>query len=196
MPARRFSRLTAHRPRYADVAATLALVFAMSGTAYAVVTTVPANSVNTAAIQNKAVTTPKIASEAVSNDKIAPAAVTGGKIATGAVSGGKVAANAITGGKVKNHSLTLADLAGSSLVGPISFTFAAHGCGNLILAVPGARVGQMAVFNWVGTSNPPAGIMVGPLKVVATGRVITSACNLTGHTITGNKVKVRVTTLS
>jgi len=196
MPARRFPRLTGYRPRYADVAATLALVFAMGGTAYAVVTTVPANSVNTAAIQNHAVTTPKLADEAVSNAKIAPAAVTGGKIATGAVTNSNVAGNAITGTKVRNHSLTVADLAGASLVGPISFRYSAHTCGNLVLAVPGARVGQMAVFNWVGTSNPPAGLMVGPLKVIATGRIVTSACNLTGHVITGKSVKVRVTTLS
>ena len=195
MPARRFPRLTAYRPRYADVAATLALVFAMGGTAYAV-TALDPNSVYTAAIQNKAVTAPKIATEAVTNPKIAPGAVTGGKLAAGAVTGSKVGANAITGGKVLNHSLTVADLAGSSHTGAISFSLSAHGCGNLILSVSGARVGQMAVFNWVGTSNPPAGVMIGPLKVVQTGRVVASACNLTGHNITGSNVKVRVTTLS
>jgi len=184
MSARPFVKILSRRPRYADVAATLALVFAMGGTAYAV-TALPPDSVYTGAIQGLAVTTPKLADEAVSNRKIAP----------GAVTGGKVAADAITGSKVKNHSLTVADLAGSSHVGPISFAFSAHGCGNLILSVPGARVGQMALFNWVGTGNPPVGLVVGPLKVVATGRVVTSACNLTGHSIRGSNVKVRVTTL-
>ena len=186
MSARRFIKVPG-RVRYADVAATLALVIAVSGgTAYAVVTTVPPNSVNTAAIQAKAVTQPKLATEAVSADKIEPAAVTHGKLA----------ANAVTGGDVLNHSLTLADLAGSALAGPISFSLAAHGCGYLVLKVPGAKVGQTAIFTWVGTSNPPQGVMVGPLKVVKTGRVVTSACNLTGHKIVGTNVKVRVTTLS
>ena len=132
MSARRFIKVPG-RVRYADVAATLALVIAVSGgTAYAVVTTVPPDSVNTAAIQVKAVTQPKLATEAVSADKIEPAAVTHGKLA----------ANAVTGGDVLNHSLTLADLAGSTLAGPISFSLAAHGCGYLVLNVPGAKVGQ------------------------------------------------------
>jgi len=166
----------------------------MGGTAYAY-TALDPNSVYTAAIQNHAVTSPKLATEAVSSDKIESGAVTSGKLAVGAVTGSRVGANAITGGKVLNHSLTVADLAGSSLTGPISFRLTAHGCGNLVLKVPGARVGQTAVFTWVGTSNPPAGVMVGPLKVVATGRVVASACNLTGHVIRGSNVKVRVTTL-
>jgi len=194
MPVRAFRKLS-YRPRYADVAATLALVFAMGGTAYAVTALEP-NSVYTAAIQKRAVTTPKIATGAVSNAKIGAGAVTAGKLATGAVTGSKVAANAITGGKVLNHSLTVADLAGSSHTGTISFALSANGCGNLILSVAGARVGQMAVFNWVGTSNPPAGVMIGPLKVVATGRVIASACNLTDQAISASGLSVRVTTLS
>lgn len=173
MSARRFLR----RPTYADVAATLALVFAMSGTAFAVTATVAdPGSVDTAAIQNLAVTTPKLADEAATSAKIAP--------------------NAVTGAKVKNLSLTSADLAGVSLTGPINFTLAAHACGYVFLNVPGAKVGQLAVLNWVGTSNPPQGIMVGPLKVVSVGHARASFCNLTGHKIIGTGVKVRVTTLT
>jgi len=185
MSARRFPRITGFRPRYADVAATLALVFAMGGTAYAV-SSLPNGSVSTAAIQNHAVTHPKIATEAVDATNIVP----------GAVTHGKIAANAITGGDVLNHSLRTADLAGASVTGPISFTLSAHSCGYLTLAVSGAKVGQTAILTWVGTSNPPAGVVTGPLKVVKTGRVVTSACNLTGHKIVGTGVKVRVTTLS
>jgi len=194
MSARAFAKMS-YRPRYADVAATLALVFAMGGTAYAVTALEP-NSVYTAAIQKRAVTAPKIATGAVSNTKIAAGAVTGGKVAEGAITGSKVAANAITGGKVLNHSLTVADLAGSSHTGSISFSLSPNGCGNLLLSVPGAKVGQMAVFNWVGTDNPPAGVMIGPLKVTGAGRIVASACNLTDQPISKSGLNVRVTTLS
>lgn len=183
------------RPRYADVAATLALVFAMSGTAFAVATVADPNSVDTAAIQNLAVTTPKIANEAVGNAKIEPGAVSAGKLASGAVTHAKIAANSVTGGDVSNHSLTLSDLAGVSPTGSISFSLTAHGCGYLHFTVSGAKVGQTAVMTWVGTSNPPQGVMVGPLKVVSTGHVVASACNVTGHKIAGSKVRVRITTL-
>lgn len=185
------------RPRYADVAATLALVFAMSGTAYAAVAMVAdPNSVDTAAIQAKAVTTPKLANEAVSEAQIAPGAVSEGKLAGGSVTHAKIGSNAVTGGNVANHSLTLSDLAGAGTTGSISFSLSAHGCGYLRFSVAGARVGQAAVMTWVGTTNPPQGVMVGPLKVVATGHAVASACNVTGHKIAGSRVKVRITTLS
>jgi len=208
------ARLSIRRPRYADVAATLALVFAMSGTAYAVSTVVDPNSVDTAAIQALAVTNPKIANEAVSASKIEPGAVIAGKIAAaavthdkigaaavgagnlanGSVTHAKIAGNSVTGGDVLNHSLSLADLAGANVTGPVSFSFAAHGCGYLVFSVSGARVGQAAIMTWVGTTNPPAGVVVGPLKVVKTGRVVASACNMTGHRVSASRVTVRVTT--
>lgn len=169
------SRPSLRRPRYADVAATLALLVATSGTAYATTIADP-GSVNTAALQDRAVTAPKIASEAVVNRAVAP--------------------NAITGSNVAGHSLALSDLAGASITGPISFSLTSHGCGFLNLSVPGAQVGQAAVLTWVGTANPPQGVVLGPLKVVGTGRVVASACDVTGHAITASSVRVRVVTLS
>lgn len=168
-------RLSLPRPGYAEITATLALVVAMSGTAYAA-TIAPPGSVNTAALQDGAVTTPKLASEAVSHAKIAPAAVTGADVA--------------------DHALTLADLAGTNLTGSISFTLLAHRCGNLTLGVAGAKVGQAAVLSWVGTSSPPQGVVLGPLKVVAAGSIVTNACNMTGSDISASGVRVRVITLS
>lgn len=184
-----------HRPRYADVAATLALVLATGGGAYAVATVVAPDSVDTAAIQNHAVTSPKLATESVSSDKIAPGAVGSGKLADGAVTHSDIAAGAITGADIANHSLSLSDLAGASASGAINFSLAAHRCGYLTLAVPGARVGQAALFTWTGTTNPPQGIMVGPLKVTRAGHLVASACNDTGRRIIGRGVRVRVITL-
>ena len=56
-------------PAYADVAATLALIFALSGTAYAVAA-LPPNSVDTQAIQDEAVTAPKIKTGTVNSSRI------------------------------------------------------------------------------------------------------------------------------
>ena len=63
-------RLRVRRPRYAEVAATLALFMSMAGTTYAVANTLPANSVDTQAIQDQAVTGPKIALDAVTGDRV------------------------------------------------------------------------------------------------------------------------------
>ena len=110
MSFRRFVR----RPHYADFAATLALVLALSGTAYAVTTVVDPNSVDTAAIQDHAVTSPKLASEAVTSDKISP------------------------------RSVSVADLAGNDATTALSFSLPSHSCGYLSISVPGATVGQVS----------------------------------------------------
>ena len=164
MPSLRIPRL-----RYADVAATLALVLSMSGTAYAVAT------VGTSDIKNLAVTTPKLAD--------------------GAVTRAKVADNAVTGAKVANHTLRLSDMSGADATGAISFSLAANSCGYLTLNLTGAKVGQMAVLTWTGTTNPPSGVVLGPLKVVKAGQIVASACNLTDSQITESNVGVRVVTL-
>lgn len=164
------------RPRYAEIAATLAIVLATSGTAVAAARVAAPDSVNTAAIRDGAVTAPKIAS--------------------GAVVRAKIASSAVTGSKVADHSLTLADLAGTNVAGSISFALAANSCGYLRLSVAGARVGQAAVLTWRGTTDPPAGVMIGPLEVVSTGHVVASACNITGSDINRSGVGVRVITLS
>jgi hypothetical protein len=173
------------RPRYADVAATLALLVAMGGTAYAV-TPLDPDSVYTAAIQNHAVTTPKLADEAVSSAKIVP----------GAVTHGKLAANSVTGGDVQDHTLQLADMTGVDRSGTISFTLAAHSCGYISYGVSGAKVGQAALLTFKGTNNPPKGILFGPLKVVAAGKLVSTACNLRAIKVVAQNIGVRVITLS
>ena len=88
------------RPRYADVAATLALVFALGGTAYAV-TALPRNSVSTRSIQNGAVTNPKIAANTIQT----------GRIKNGAVTNPKIAANTIQTSRIKDGTVTGVDVA-------------------------------------------------------------------------------------
>ena len=126
---------THRRPGYASVAATLALVFSLGGTAFAVADVVAPNSVNTAAIQNHAVTSPKLAAEAVSNNKIEPGAVTGDKLAPGTITGDKLAPGTVTGDEIAPLAVTNANL-GSNAV-----TSAKLGAG----AVTNSRLGAGAV---------------------------------------------------
>ncbi|WP_148611580.1 hypothetical protein [Nocardioides rubriscoriae] len=81
------------------VLSALALLVAMSGTAYAVAN----GSIRTKALANGAVTTPKIKNGAVTTPKLK----------RGAVTSPKLGRNAVTGAAVKDGSLRLADLGGS-----------------------------------------------------------------------------------
>jgi hypothetical protein len=111
-------------PRYADVVATLALFFALGGTAYAV-TQIDPDSVYTNAIQNKAVTLAKLHNNAVNSDKVVDGAITSlditnesltsSDLATDSVSATEVADNSIDSGEISNDSLLASDLAGSSV---------------------------------------------------------------------------------
>jgi hypothetical protein len=185
---------TFRRPRYADVTATLALLFALGGTAYAV-TPLDPDSVTTITIVDGAVTTPKIASEAVSNAKIAPAAVTSGKIADGTIAGSDLAGNSVSGAKVAAESLTLADLKGINQTGFISFTINAHSCGKLTFGVSGAVPGQAALLTWMATGDSiPTKIVVGPLEVVDSATVVGYACNNSSRAVSRTHLGVRIVT--
>jgi hypothetical protein len=83
---------------YANVAATLALVVAMGGGAYAA--SLPRGSVGTAQLQNGAVTSPKIAAKAVKTAKVKNGAITTSKIATDAVTSTKVKDESIYGNDI------------------------------------------------------------------------------------------------
>jgi hypothetical protein len=204
------------RPRYADVAATLALIFAMSGTAYAVAT------VHTSDIVNGAVTTPKLADGAVTNPKIAAAAVGSGKLADGAVATVKLADGSVTSGKLADgsvsnfklaagsvthsklglnsidgsnvaaDSLALADLQGINRSGAIGFTLNANACGKLTYGVSGATAGQAALLTF--TTPPPTHVMFGPLQVVDATHIIDYACNMSGSQVTVSNLGVRLVT--
>jgi hypothetical protein len=103
-----------HRPSPAMVVASLALVFAMGGTTWAV-TSLPANSVGIAQLRTGAVTNTKIGSRAVSNAKLRAASVSATKIAKDAVTGGDVKNGALTGFDLKDNTLTGTQVAESKL---------------------------------------------------------------------------------
>ena len=154
-------RLRFRRPRYADVAATVALVFALSGTAYAV-TTLPRNSVGTRSIQNGAVTNPKIAANTIQTNRIKNGTVTGVDVANGSignadlgvdsVQASQIADNTIDGGEIIDNSLTGNDIAtgaiGNSELAPNSVTGANVAANSIGLAdLVGANVSGAISFN-------------------------------------------------
>jgi hypothetical protein len=122
----RIHRPQLHRPRYADVAATLALLLATSGTAYAV-TALPAHSVGPKQLRKAAVTRSKVAAHAVSARKLRAGAVTtlvlhdlavtSGKLSDGAVGTGKIADGAVTAGKLAPGAVAAGSLAAGAVGG-------------------------------------------------------------------------------
>lgn len=151
------------------VLSALALLVAMSGTAYAVANGsiktkhLAAGAVTTPKIKDRAVTTPKIKDGAVIAPKVGAGAVTGPKLGAGAVTetkvgdgavtGPKLAPNAVTGGAVEDGSLTLADLGGTvtdqvTLV-PAQVNVPAGECREIFLTLynpaPNGILGSMVV---------------------------------------------------
>jgi hypothetical protein len=160
------------RIRYADVAATIALIMACGGTAYAA-GVLPRHSVGT----------PQLKAGAVTTAKLHDASVTRSRLARGSVRSAAVA----------DDALRVADLAGTDISGGVSLSLAAGACTNVNLAVTGARPGQVAVFAWTGTSNP-SGLMSGPPRVSAANSVTVPMCNGSASTVTVTDAQVRIIT--
>ena len=159
-------RLPLRRPRYADVAATLALIIASTGTAYAAAT------IGTADIIDGAVTAPKLAPEAVTAAKLAP--------------------NSVGSGVVKTNSLTLSDIKGVDVKGTISLSVGGNTCGTITLAVAGAVAGQAGLLTW--TSTVPTHILIGPLMVADATHIKAVVCNLSSTPFSGTGIGVRIVT--
>jgi len=165
--------LRGYRPRYADVAATLALVLAMGGTAYAATSLGP-----------HTVGTPQLKSHAV----------TAGKLHTDAVTHRKVGSDAIDGSNVAANSLSLSDLRGADASGTISFALAANSCGSLNIAVSGAEVGQVVLFSFTGATAVPSTVAFGGAKVSTADTVVVRACNIDASTFTVSNLGIRIVT--
>lgn len=129
-------------------------------------------------IASLAVTNSKIASAAVTSSKIGTSAVTTNAIATGAVTANELASNAVTTVKIANDSVTLAKIAGGRATGNISITVAGGQCADGNIAVPGAQVGDLAVFNMAAAATVGANILIWPIKVSSAGNVFTRFCNI------------------
>lgn len=105
------------RLSYANVVATAALFFALSGGVVYAASTLDKNEVKSKNIAANAVTARAIAKKAVKAQKLANNAVTARSLAANAVTGAKIKKEAVTGGKVKKATLTRANLAAGTLAG-------------------------------------------------------------------------------
>jgi hypothetical protein len=88
---------------YANVAATLALVLALSGTAYAA--SLGKDTVGSKQIKNNSVSTKDVKDKSLTGDDVADGSVTGADVADGSLSGGDLAGNSITGAQVNEGTL-------------------------------------------------------------------------------------------
>ncbi len=132
------------------IVSTVALVFALGGTGYAL-TALPKDSVGTTQIKNSAVTKAKIKNSAVTGAKIKNSAVTGAKIKNSAVTGAKIKNSAVTGAKIKNGTIESVDLAsGVSVSGAVGATGAAGATG---------AVGAVGATGATGATGPTASAM-------------------------------------
>jgi hypothetical protein len=215
--------LRLRRPRYADVAATVALLLSMGGTAYAATALAPntvgtpqlkdhavtaiklhagavtpanlaAGAVTDVGLADAAVTNTKLADGAVTNTKIADGAVTNFKIAPGSVTHSKLGADSIDGSNVAANSLSLADMVGADISGGISFSLGAGKCGSLALGVSGAQVGQVVLFSFKGDVAVPSSVTFGGTKVTSAGHVTVFACNHAASTVSVTNLGIRVIT--
>jgi hypothetical protein len=200
------------RIRYADVVATLALIMASGGTAYAA-TALPRNSVGTpqlqaeavtaAKVHDRAVTGPKLRRSAVTSDKVADGSITRGDLAAGAVGTDqladasittvKVGAGQITEGHlfpgsvgppaVTDESLTLADLAGGQN-NPLTagFVMEPESCLGFG-ALPVPGAQQGQLVTAGWLQAPPEGAVIASTRVSGPNAVALSVCNLTSGNI-------------
>ena len=198
--------------RYADVAATLALIVASGGTAYAA--TLPRNSVGTPQLQTGAVTTPKLHDSAVTSAKVRNGGITRNDLAQGSVGttqlgdgsittvkigGGQIteghlAPGAVRSAAVLDESLSVTDIAGAQIDLNLAGTSLDAGdCANYTIGVPGAEPGQLAVAGWLGPA--PAGLL-GDARVIGTDQIGFRICNVTNAlaSFPGGSGVVRVVT--
>jgi hypothetical protein len=202
-----------HRPRYADVVGTLALIVAMSGTAYAA-HALPKNSVGSKQIRDNKVAgkdlkdggigPADLASGSVGGThlqpgsvgtaNLAPGSVTGAQLAAGSVGPAAVAVNAIsTTASVKDHTLTLVDFVGVDRTSSINGTLSASSCTSAIVTATGAQLGQFAMVGLAGAVAVP-NVTFTPARIEVVNQVTFRMCNPTLASVSLGNVGVRVVT--
>jgi hypothetical protein len=134
-----------------------------------------------------AVTNGALASSSVTNSKIAADAVTASKIFTGAVDTSELASDAVTAEKlangavgtaaIANDSITRGKIAGGYSNGAASFNIAANDCNDYNLAISGAQLNDILIFNLQSSTVLPPNMLIQPLRVVAEDSVQVRVCN-------------------
>src|SRR5262249_39379388 len=130
----------------------------------------------------------------VTNNKLGAGSVTNSKLGAGSVSNSKLGQDSVAGSNVAPEALTLADLVGADTKGHIGFTLAAHGCGTLNIHAGGAKVGQIVLFSFTGSTAVPSSVVFGGARVTAASTIAVRACNVAGSTFSVSDLGIRIAT--
>jgi hypothetical protein len=211
-----------HRPRYADIVGTLALLVAMSGTAYAA-HALPKNSVGSKQIKDNKVTSKDVRdggigaadlaagsvgsttlqagsvgsvtlqNGSVGTTQLAPGSVTGAQLAPGSVGPAAVGVNAIsTTASVRDHTLTLVDFVGVDHTSSINGTLSANSCTSAIVNATGAQLGQFAVVGLAGAVAVP-NVTFTPARIEVVNQVTFRICNPTTSSVSRSRAPAGAT---
>jgi hypothetical protein len=200
------------RIRYADVVATLALILASGGTAYAA-TALPKNSVGTPQLKPEAVTAGKVDDRAITGRKLKPNAVTSDKVADGGISRADFADGAVSTNQLADGSITSIKIGagqiteghlfpgsiGSTAVADESLTLGdlAGGQNNPLTAGSGMAAGECLGFSALPVPGaqpgqlavagfiqaPPQGVVIASTRVSGPNVVALNFCNLNSTTV-------------
>jgi hypothetical protein len=124
-----------------------------------------------------------------SNSEVGPDTIAGhhlsrayhANIISGSVTGADLASSSVTGSDLSNDSITQLDIAGTDVSGTINIpAMPPNFCTDGQLTVPGAKVGDVALFSLTGNGNLPLRVIVESIKVPVAGKVAVRICNPTG----------------
>lgn len=138
---------------------------------------------------------PSLATSAVTNSKIATSAVTSSKLAADAVNAAAIANGAVGTSEIASGSITRSKIAGGYSNGAISFSVGPNVCNTYNIAIPGAQVNDMVLFNLQSSASLPSNLLIQPLRVSAADTVEIRACNVGNTSQSTGTMPVYVLTL-
>jgi hypothetical protein len=139
-------------------------------------------AVGSGKIANGAIQNQDLGAGQITFDKIADGTIGAGKLGDGSVTNAKLADNSVGSGKIIDKSVTTADLAGADIHGTIhgdANAVAAHSCITSNITLGGAKVGDVALLTFTGTTAAPAGLTFQILKISAPNLGNIRFCNPT-----------------
>lgn len=146
-----------------------------------------------------------IATGAVSNSKLAADSVTASKIFGGSVGTTELASDAVTAEKIANgavgtaaiasDSITRGKIAGGYSNGAIAATVGPNDCNDYNLAIAGAEVNDMLLFNLQSSVSLPANMLIQPLRVTSADTVQVRICNFGSTTQSTGTIGIYMLTL-
>ncbi len=152
-------------------------------------------AVTSAAIATSAITNSKLAADSVTSSRIFNGAVGTDDIASSAVGTDEIANNAVTTAKIANDSITRGKVAGGYSNGSIAVTVGANDCNDYNIAIGGAQLNDILIFNLQSGSNLPPNMFIVPVRVTAADTVQIRACNVGSTTQSTGDIGIYLLTM-